>query len=157
MKPLLSSPCRWPSSSLSLRWPSPGWVPVGAECQTDRVRKQSSIKSASERVRERFLRYLWTRLGAVHDRVAAVEREGVLKLRQTFLCEFIAGVDHPPVGLRDNNNSTVGVHRLLHHEITLFASLWFEMSIAGTQRPPSVALNLNSFKFLNSWDVYLNN
>lgn len=47
-----------------------------------------------------LFKYLGTRLGAVHDSVAAVEREGVLKFRQTFLSELITGVNHPPVGLK---------------------------------------------------------
>lgn len=63
---------------------------------------------------ENVLKYLGTRLSAVHDSVAAVEREGVLKFRQTLLSEFITGVNHPPVCLWDNN--TVDICSLLHHE-----------------------------------------
>ena len=49
-----------------------------------------------------FLKYLGARFGAVHDSVAAIEREGILKLRQTFLSEFITGVNHPPICLQNN-------------------------------------------------------
>lgn len=59
-----------------------------------------------------FLKYLGASLGAVHDSVAAVEREGVLKFSQTFLSKFITGVNHPPVCLWDNN--TVVICHLLH-------------------------------------------
>lgn len=48
-------------------------------------------------------KYLRARLGAVHDSVAAVKGEGVLKFGQTFLCEFITGVNHPPVCLQVTN------------------------------------------------------
>lgn len=44
--------------------------------------------------------YLWTGLSAVHDSVAAVERERVLQLRQTLLCEIVSGVNHPTIRLR---------------------------------------------------------
>lgn len=43
--------------------------------------------------------YLGTGQCAVHDGVAAVQREGVLQLGQAFLCELISRVDHPAVGL----------------------------------------------------------
>lgn len=61
-----------------------------------------------------FIKYLGASLGAVHDSVAAVEREGVLKFGQTFLSEFITGINHPPVCLSDYN--TVVICRLLHQE-----------------------------------------
>lgn len=44
--------------------------------------------------------HLWTGLSAVHDSVAAVERERVLQLGQTLLCEIISRVDHPAIRLR---------------------------------------------------------
>lgn len=44
--------------------------------------------------------HLWTGLSAVHDSVAAVERERVLQLGQTLLSEIISWVDHPAVRLR---------------------------------------------------------
>lgn len=56
--------------------------------------------------------YLGASLGTVHDSVAAVEREGVLKFRQTFLSEFITRVNHPPICLWDNH--TVVICCLLH-------------------------------------------
>lgn len=43
--------------------------------------------------------YLGTGPCAVHDGVAAVEREGVLQLGQALLCELVSGVDHPAIGL----------------------------------------------------------
>lgn len=49
------------------------------------------------------LEHLGTSLSAVHDSVAAVQREGVLKFRQALLCEFITGVNHPPVRLWDKD------------------------------------------------------
>lgn len=45
--------------------------------------------------------HLRARLGAVHDRVASIEREGILKFSQTFLSKFITGVDHPPICLHN--------------------------------------------------------
>ena len=39
---------------------------------------------------------LRTGLGAVHDGVAAVNREGVLQLIQTLFRCLIARIDHPP-------------------------------------------------------------
>lgn len=51
--------------------------------------------------------YLGASLGTVHDSVAAVEREGVLKFRQTFLSEFITRVNHPPICLWDNHTVVI--------------------------------------------------
>lgn len=48
-----------------------------------------------------LLLYLGAGLGTVHDGVAAVEREWILKFRQTFLSKFITGVNHPPICLWD--------------------------------------------------------
>lgn len=45
------------------------------------------------------LPYLGAGLCAVHDGVAALDREGVLQLGQAFLCEVVSGVDHPAIGL----------------------------------------------------------
>lgn len=49
--------------------------------------------------------YLWTGLSAVHDSVAAVERERVLQLGQALLCEIVSGVDHPTIRLRGKRTS----------------------------------------------------
>ena len=38
---------------------------------------------------------------AVHDGVAAVQRERVLQLGQALLSEVVSGVDHPAVGLQN--------------------------------------------------------
>lgn len=43
--------------------------------------------------------YLGAGQRAVHDGVAAVEREGVLQLGQALLREVVSGVDHPAIGL----------------------------------------------------------
>lgn len=36
---------------------------------------------------------------AVHDGVAAIQRERVLQLGQALLCEVVSGVNHPAIGL----------------------------------------------------------
>jgi len=99
---LLSSLCKSPSFSWSLQWLFRGWDPV-EKCDEQTVRHWNS--SFSEKMSELMaFKYLGASLSAVHDSVAAVKWEGVLKSRQTFLCEFITGVNHPPVCLWDNNS-----------------------------------------------------
>lgn len=44
---------------------------------------------------------------AVHDGVAAVQREGVLQLGQALLREVVSGVDHPAVGLHEHGGPQV--------------------------------------------------
>lgn len=51
--------------------------------------------------------HLWTGLCAVHDSVAAVERERVLQLGQSLLREVIPRVDHPAIRLRVRAGSAV--------------------------------------------------
>lgn len=43
--------------------------------------------------------YLGAGLCAVHDGVAAIQRERVLQLGQALLCEVVSGVNQPAIGL----------------------------------------------------------
>ena len=44
---------------------------------------------------------------AVHDGVAAVQREGVLQLSQALCCEIVSGVSHPAIGLHEDCGAQV--------------------------------------------------
>lgn len=54
--------------------------------------------------------YLGTGIRAVHDGVAAVERERVLQLGQALLCEVVSGVDHPAIGLGEPGTGGLSCH-----------------------------------------------
>lgn len=62
-----------------------------------------------------FCNHLGAGLCAVHDRVAAVERKGILKFSQTLLSKFITGVNHPPICLQDNDTT---VSCCFHHSFS---------------------------------------
>ena len=48
-------------------------------------------------------------LGAVHDRVAAIEFERVFQLVETLACRFVAAVDDPAVGVEQCGRAEVAV------------------------------------------------
>ena len=58
--------------------------------------------------------YLGAGLGAVHDGVTAVQREGVLQLGQTLLRELVSGINHPSVGLGTEKTLLEPLHREPH-------------------------------------------
>lgn len=51
--------------------------------------------------------HLRTGFGAVHDGVAAVQRERVLQFRQPLLSEVVTRVDHPAIRLKHNSKATI--------------------------------------------------
>lgn len=51
--------------------------------------------------------HLRTSLGAVHDGVAAVDREGVTQSLEALLGVLVAGVDDPAVGLHQHGRAEV--------------------------------------------------
>lgn len=56
-----------------------------------------------------WVQSLWTRLGTIHDRVTAVQFEGVFKIVQTFAGRFITTVDDPPVRVKQGGWPEVAI------------------------------------------------
>src|SRR5580692_6266889 len=52
---------------------------------------------------------LWAGLGAVHDRVAAIEAERVLKIVQPLALRFVAGIDEPTIGLQQDGRPKIAI------------------------------------------------
>ena len=69
------------------------WVAMGSNCAFDH--HLFDIGNGCGRVQA-----LGAGFGAVHDGVAAVQFEWILKIVQTLACGFIAAVDDPAVGVQ---------------------------------------------------------
>lgn len=65
-----------------------------------RVFLQSQQKSTKKTAVSVWTGHLWAGPGAVHDGVAAIDRERILQLGQTFLRELVPRVDHPTIRLK---------------------------------------------------------
>src|SRR5277367_1701321 len=52
---------------------------------------------------------LWAGLGAVHDRVAAIEAERVLEIIKPLALRFVAGIDEPTIGLQQDRGTEIAV------------------------------------------------
>ena len=48
-------------------------------------------------------------MGAVHDRVAAIEAEGVLEAIKPLALRFVTGIDEPAIGLQQDRRTEIPV------------------------------------------------
>lgn len=48
---------------------------------------------------------LWTCLGAIQDRMAAIKPEGIFEIVEAFTCGLITGINYPAIGLEQYRRS----------------------------------------------------